>query len=191
MPKLAEIVTLVDDALKASQFGTKRFQKGRWSGIAELIRTSEDETIPCSVDNNGDAVKLGLDDTYPFEVYHRMLDGDFERSEDDFGSNAVRRETTDMVIIMMGDRNRLELTNEQIISGLALGFPFSLTATEVSALSLQSADFTIQGFDRDREFVWAREFKTKKAVLKTNTLLVSLRYQVVTEVFENCIGICT
>ena len=66
--------------------------------------------------NNGDTVKLGMDDTYPFEVYHRMLDGDFQPTEQEYGSLVGREETSDMVIIMMGDRNRLELSNDQIIS---------------------------------------------------------------------------
>lgn len=190
MAKLAEIVTDINDTLKATQFGSKRFQKGRWSGVAELVRTSEDETVPCVVENDGDTIKLGMDDTYPFEVYHRMIGGSFEASEDDFGANKVRRETSEMVIIMMGDRNRLELTNEQILSGLALGFPLQLTAAEVLALSLQSVEFDIQGFDRDREAIWTREFNTTKRSLKPNTLLVSLRYQVVTEVFDTCVGVC-
>ena len=190
MPKLAESVEYINAKLRASQFGSKRFQKGRWSGIAELIRTPEGEMMPCSVDNDGDATQLGIDDTYPFEVYHRMIGANFENSEDDFGANKGRKEFSDMVIVIMGDRDRLEFTNEQIISGLSLGFPFNMEKTDVEALSLQSVDFSIQGFERDREAVWNREFETERVQLKPNTLLVSLRYQVMAEVFDGCIEIC-
>lgn len=190
MAKLAEIVDLVNTELQRTQFGAKRFQKGRWNGITELVTTSENETVPCVVDNNGDTTKLGMDDTYSFEVYHRMLAANFEVGEDDFGASRNRREISDMVIVMMGDRDRLELTNEQIISGLALGFPVILPKDEVLALSIQSAEFLFQGFDRDREAVWTREFKTETRSLKPNTLLVSFRYQVITEVYENCLSLC-
>ena len=190
MPKLAESVEYINAKLRASQFGSKRFQKGRWSGIAELIRTPEGEMMPCSVDNDGDATQLGIDDTYPFEVYHRMIGANFENSEDDFGANKGRKEFSDMVIVIMGDRDRLEFTNEEIISGLSLGFPFNMEKTDVEALSLQSVDFSIQGFERDREAVWNREFETERVQLKPNTLLVSLRYQVMAEVFDGCIEIC-
>ena len=189
MAKLSEITSFINDELRREQFGSKRFQ-GRWSGIAELITTSESETVPCLVANNGTTTKLGIDDTYSFEVYHRMIGGSFE-SGDDFGDLRNRKETHEMVMIVMGDRDRLELTNEQIISGLAMGFPMVLPLANRQALILKHCEFQIDGFDRDRREIWNREFNTKKISLKPNTLLVSLRYSVITEVYESCIEVCS
>jgi len=136
MAKLAEIVDYINTELQTTQFSAKRFQKGRWSGVAELVVTSEEETMPCIIENNGDTTKLGIDDTYSFEVYHRVLASNFENGEDDYGAARNRKEFNDMVVIVMGDRNRLNLTTEQIISGLALGFRQVISVITAARLAI-------------------------------------------------------
>ena len=71
MSKLHQIVAQINTNLTQSggQFDSKRFQKGRVSGIAELITKLDNEqrqTMPTVIDNTGNDTPLAMDDSYPF-----------------------------------------------------------------------------------------------------------------------------
>ena len=129
MAKLHQIVAQINTDFTSGQFSSKRFQKGRFSGIAELITKLDNDqrqTMPAIIDNNGDDTILTMDDSYPFEMYHRHLSSAMTEVEEDFGNRQIREETSNMILVVMGDRQRLKLTKEDIITGITLGMPTEL-----------------------------------------------------------------
>jgi hypothetical protein len=118
MSKFADIVSFINTTLKSEQFGSARFQKGTFNdSIAELVKVSEDgQTMPCVVSNTGTTTKLTIDDVKPWQLYHRMLGSSYELVENDFGFR-TRRTTANMTMVVIGDRERLSLTKEDIIMG--------------------------------------------------------------------------
>lgn len=195
MAKLHQIVAEINTRLTQSggQFDSKRFQKGRFSGIAELITKVDKkdirQTFPAIIDNNGDATKLMMDDSFPFELYHRHLTSTVTEVEQDFGDRVLREETANMLMIVMGDRNRLKLTKEDIITGINLGMPVELGQTFLTTNSLVGANIVQGDFNLNKEEVWNSEFNTE-VMVKPNNILFSLNYSVVTKTWAICIEIC-
>ena len=194
MAKLHQIVSQINTDLTQAggQFGSKKFQKGRFSGIAELItKVDKDQrqTFPAIVDNSGDTTKLMMDDSYPFELYHRHLSSTVTETEKDFGDSVLREETANMMMIVMGDRQRLKLTKEDIITGINLGMPVELGQAFLTANSLVGANIVQSDFNLNREEVWNSEFNIEVGI-KPNSILFSLNYSVVTKTWTTCIEIC-
>ncbi len=190
MAKEHEIVSYINDQLRVNQFSSKRFQKGSVDGIAELVEQDE-ETKPCSVDNYGDATYLGIDDTKPFQIYHRVLRPRAEWGlEQDFGDLKNIKETTNMLMVVMGDRNRLQLTAEDIKTGIVAALPLELPKSELNNLGLKNANILPGDFNWDRLEVYKGEFNLKEPQLNTNTIIFSFSYQIETVFDQSCFTLC-
>lgn len=192
MSKLHQIVAQINTDLTSGQFDSKRFQKGRFSGIAELITKVDNEqrqTMPAVIDNTGDDTILTMDDSYPFELYHRHLSSTMTEIEGDWGDRQVREETANMLLVVMGDRQRLKLNKEDIITGITLGMPNELGQAFLTTNSLVGVEIIQGEFNLNKEEVWLSEFNTE-VMVKPADIFFSLNYQVVTKTWTTCLEIC-
>ena len=194
MAKLHQVVAEINTRLTQTggQFDSKKFQKGRFSGIAELITKKDKDqrqTVPAIIDNGGEETILTIDDNYPFELYHRHLSSTMTETEQDFGDRYIREETANMLLVVMGDRNRLKLNKEDIITGISLGMPVELGQTFLTVNSLVGVNIIQGEFNLNKEEVWASEFNTE-VMVKPNSIFFSLNYSVVTKTWTTCIEIC-
>jgi hypothetical protein len=188
MVKIHDIVDEINTALQV-QFAAKRFQKGSFDGIGELL-TIDGERFPCLVDNSGTTTKLIIDDVKPFQVYHRHIRTEFKNSEQDFGDRISITGTSNMLMIVIGDRSRLQLTLEDIISGVAAGWPLTLSKTTLNTLELQKCDIVPGQFNIDKEAVYKGEYSSAEFILKPHNIMFSFSYQIVTELDQVCFVLC-
>lgn len=194
MAKEHEIVDFINSELTRNQFSSKRFQKGSIRGIAELIDTGNGETTetkPAVVDRFGDCTYVGLDDTYSFQIYHRVIQpAAGENVDEEFGGRKNIKENTEMLMVVMGDRSRLQLTAEDIKTGIVAALPLELPASELNSLGLRSANIIPGNFNWNRQEVYEGEFKLEETLLKTNTIMFSFSY-VIESVFDQaCFTLC-
>lgn len=189
--KEAEIVARINTDLK-TKFGSKRFQKGRFSGIAELIErgsnTDEAETYPAIISNTGVETKLVLNDVYPFEVYHRHTGSSMQEIEN-FGDLVFRKEIANMTMVIIGDRKRLKLTKEEIITGILLGMPLELGSAFLVTNSLDEATINIGDFNLSKTDAWNGEY-SNTVMLKPETIFFTLNYTIETIAKTDCIDVC-
>lgn len=193
MAQEAQIVAQINTGLQAVQFASKKFQKGRFNGIAELITKvdgDQRQTMPGFVDNNGTVTNLSIDDKYPFELYHRHLSSTFSEPEDDFGDFMLRVETANMLMVVAGDRKRLKLTSEEIITGIRLGLSLELGSAFLVTNSLDGAFITPGEVNLSKEDVWNAEYNTLDVKVKPETILLTVAYAIETKTKFNCIEIC-
>lgn len=188
MAKESEIVDIINTRLK-NQFSAKRFQKGSFDGIAELIRTSTGEIKPSIVDNFGECRTVTIDDTKPFQLYHRLINSTFEVSEEDYGEIDTVNQRSNFILVVIGDKTKLQLNKEDIISGIAAGFPLSLPKDQLTFLNLMSYDLIAGDFNVDREAVWRTEYNTDFK-LKPAYFMFTFSYSIVTTFRQSCFIIC-
>ena len=190
MAKESNIVTIINNTLITSQFSASKFAKGSFKGIAELVKINDKgETMPVIVANNGETTKCGINDVEPFQIYHRTLGASFELVENNFAYRE-KMQTTQMTLVCIADRERLQVTKEQIITALSLGFLNELDATNKTALSLLTCNITPGSFTTDAIEVYDREFAIESKWLKPQTIMIALDYTIETTVNESCIEIC-
>lgn len=191
MAKEHEIVAYINTVLKATQFSASRFQKGRFSAIAELVKTEEGELKPGTCNNYGEVTYVGIDDTYPFQIYHRVIQPNLaENVEYEFGDRKALRETTNMLMVVIGDRARLQLTAEDIKTGIAASLPLELPTTELNTLGLQQVNILPGSFNWNRFDVYRAEFNIQDSFFNTNTIIFSLSYQIETTYDQACFTLC-
>jgi hypothetical protein len=190
MAKEHDIVDYINSELSTLQFNSSRFQKGSIKGIAELI-TEEEVTRPALVDRFGDCTYVGIDDSYPFQLYHRVIQpAASENVEEEFGGRKNIKENTEMLMVVMGDRQRLHLTAEDIKTGIVAALPLELPVSELNSLGLRSANIIPGSFNWNRREVYEGEFALEETLLKPNTIMFSFSYVIETVFDQACFTLC-
>ena len=193
MSKFGDIVTFINTTLKSTQFGSSRFQKGTFNdSIAELVKvTTEGETIPSIVANDGQATKVVIDDVEVFQVYHRLLGSSYELVGDDFGNYRTRRTIAQMTLVVIANRDRLKLDKEDIILGLSLGMPLELPNIDKTALLIEACNITPNTYLTGPTEAYDREYNITEKLLKPQTMMIALDYTITMDVKEGCVTMCT
>lgn len=195
MAKLLEIVEEINDAIISAQLSSKKFQKGRFNAIAELVVFKDKDirqTVPVITDNSGTSVRLNMDDIYPFELYHRHLTNTFkEIPESDYGDRRLRTEVYNMKMIVIGDRQELKLTKEEITTVINLGMPMEMPQAFLETNSLRGVNIEPGTWDMDFEKVYREEYNTEEVNLTPSDIFIALDYTIETSVFDTCIEVCS
>ena len=195
MAKEAQIVAQINTDLIANQFGSKKFQKGRFSGIAELVTKVDGETrqtIPMFYDNAGNETHLSLNDKYPFELYHRHTGSTVEPLDSDqqFGSRVLRKVSAQMIMVIIGDRTKLKVTKEEIITGIMLGMPLELGSSFLTTNSLDNVNIIPGDWNLNKEDAWLAEYATELVEVKPEMLFMTMTYVIETQAKVGCIDLC-
>ncbi len=195
MPRHREIVVLINTALKAGNFASRKFANGVWSTIAYLVaKTVDDKEIkqPVVVDLNGECTDVDFNDKYPIQFYHRILN---IVTEDDlsetFGNPASTiKETSDMVLIVMGDKSKLQIEQEDIIAACWADIPRELKHADLSTLTLQSVNIIPGDINNNSQEVFAQENIGVDPALAPEDFMCALRYKIVALYSKNCFKLC-
>lgn len=195
MAKEAQIVAQINTDLIANQFGSKKFQKGRFSGIAELVTKLDGDTrqtIPVIYDNSGNQTSVFIADKYPFELYHRHTGSTVEAAdtEQQFGDRVIRKEVAQMLMVIIGDRTRLKVTKEEIITGIMLGMPLELGSSFLTTNSLDNVNITLGDWNLSKEDAWNAEYNTEEVFVKPEMIFMTMAYTIETQAKVGCIDLC-
>lgn len=194
MAKEKEIVDYINTTMRAGQLASKRFQKGNFYSIAELVKkNAEGETMPSIIpQDGGNVTEISPSDIPPIIVYHRLLDISTEYdTENDFGDPDAIKQTASMICVVMADRYQIQLTKEELIAGVGLGFPLEeVPASLLTSTGLQDAAILPGNFNLDRDAVYQQEFNIATMELPINYILFSYEYSIQTEVLRSCFELC-
>jgi len=197
MPKLNSIVTIINTALEADVFNTSRFQGGRYFTIAELMKERQGDSIiskPCTIDNDGEGTSVMIDDTWPLQIYHRVINLAYEQAPtDNFGDPVTTiKEIATMALVFMSDRGLLQMRGEDLMALIAVNMPATLTTTQLNTLDLNSVQIYANGQAIiDNEIVYNREYQLQEFMLKPNSIMYSLNYTIETVYSKKCLEACS
>ena len=203
MPKIREICEIINNSLKAGQFKSRKFQKGNWQKLAYLVSREEKSgedfistNQPAIIDNDGEGIPVGYDDTYPIQFYHRIIaplqypDLSININEG-FGNPATdNKEIAEMVLICMGDRARLGVFTEDICAAICVDIPRELTPTQLSTLGLEEVEIELVDVNTDPETVFAQEYKGIEFALAPENFMVAVKYRITSLYNSECFSLC-
>lgn len=195
MPALRQITGYINSALSTSVFSSRVFQSAKYDEIADLVYEEKDGNKiyrPVIIDNDGELHDMGINDIYSLQVYHRQSGLVFEdRQENDFGNEGnTTTETADMMLIVIGDKGRLNVVEQDVASGIWANVPRTLSKAILQGLQLQALSVEPGEVNLDPMQVYAQEYQGVEFVLKPNDFMISMKYKIVTEYNKNCFNIC-
>ena len=127
---LNAILTDINTQIKTVSFGSKITT---W-GLAYL-QEKDEKTFPLVNEGNRNGHKVSLDDKYPLQTYHRILDVEKESDlSKGFGANAFRQRVYTMRLVGIGSRARITSAgyedNQEIAKVISDALPSFLNTNE-------------------------------------------------------------
>lgn len=192
MPNLEAITLIVNAALKAGNFASMKFQRGRFLGIADDQRTrveSGEYVRPGIIDNDGQVTNIALDDKYPYTIYHKIDALAYEL--DDYGKPGdFLRETASMRMVFLGDQRKVKTRPEEMAAFAVLNIPREFTSAQYAPLNLTSAVIQVDEANMNKYEVWTKEFENVPESLKPFSIVFAIPYRIVTTFNKKCYTDC-
>lgn len=190
MPFLQQQIEIVNTLLKAGPLNEQRFQSGRYEAIAvDVSRVNNDDTkiIMPAVIIEGEPKYVGIDDTYPIIIYHRILSSSYSPLVGSVGDgNKDMRQVTTVKMVVYGKRSALRLNIDELEGILVSGFPDSIPAALVAPLKLQYITVGLQRSNLNSLEVFAQEYKGVEVFIGAEDLLFSIEYQIESRFRKGC-----
>jgi hypothetical protein len=194
MPNLDGIVTLINNALAAGNFSTRKFQPSAYYQIVDDVKTTgaDDEKIePMIVFTNGECKKMVYDDTNAFQIFHKLNDVSYSLGDLDYGPpGTTMQETASMELIFVGNRKRLQVRPEDVAAAIMMDMPKEFTAAIAQTLMLNTCIISTDEVETDPYKVWAENWQGTKSFVKPETILVSVKYKIIDEYNRKCWSLC-
>ena len=191
MSKIADITTLLNLNFESTTLSSKRFQRGSFNGLAELV-VRDGGTVPLILDNEGEGTEVELNDTYPFQVYHRILKiSPTTDTEDQVGDGLQRKETTTLKMVVFANRRVMQFETDDLITAINVGFLTHLSNAQTATLGnwFSNIDIEVTDIEIDKEVVWRDEFG-QSSTLPPFYQCFAFTYNVISDINTECFDLC-
>lgn len=189
-----QIVQYINSVLQTSLSG-RQFQSGKYFTIAkQVVRKDEKKETSFVVifDNDGNEISDIINDTYPIVIYHRMTGQAFfdvaQNQANSFGDGTNNKGlTSNMVMVVYGDRKRLKMTQEELSSLIYAYFPAEMLPAVKSMLTgLDTCTFAPLATNN----VSIQVAQAEGIKVEPENILFALNYQIKEVVNSNCLSEC-
>lgn len=191
MPKVNQIVTLLNERLATNKLAGHLYQRGTLYGLAVQERkevdanTQNDYLIPV-VYANGKATDVTIDNSNTFQIYHRIVSVGYTPVKD-FN---LQESTYQMVAIVFYDKERIKIDADDLSYLIRCDIDKPLTKAELGTSNLASVSSVATGANLNSYQVMNSEFTNSAYKLESNGTLFSINYTLKVTSQATCIN-CT
>ena len=191
MPKVNQIVTLLNERLAANKLAGHLYQRGTLYGLAVQERkevdadAAHDYLIPV-VYANSKATDVTIDNSNTFQIYHRIVSVGYTPVRD-FN---LQESTYQMVAIVFYDKERIEIDADDLSYLIRCDIDKPLTKAELGTSNLASVSSVATGANLNSYQVMNSEFTNSAYKLESNGTLFSISYTLKVTSQATCIN-CT
>ena len=197
MPFLKEQVDIINNALIATAFNYKQFKSALIENIAKsALRTDGDnQTVyPAVISISGVEKYLGIDDTYPMVVYHKIVNKRYEKRNNttQYGAGFAKMfEITTMYMVVYASQAKISLTAEQLEALIVTNFPDRIPDADISTLTgVEMMNVNLISSELDGMTIFAQEYKNVEYPLGIEDILIRINYSTETAYKKDCLNIC-
>lgn len=198
MSDIKNITLYLNDKFKAGSFQGKPFQKGNFSGIADLVeRTDEDKdlvySVPVILSADGEeGTDVVINDRLGFQLYHRIIKQKTEdaENEDTFGDGNDKSITFEMVVIILSDKFTNQINASEYITALILEIPRTINPTLITGSQFNKCEITVKDAITNTKEVIEQEYKRDDYNIKQSYVALSLEYEVKLNYSAGCFTLC-
>ena len=199
MSDISLIADYLNTKLQASTgyFNGKAFQKGKFTGLCKQIsRVLPDSTVEKQIilydDVNGkEGTGVYPDDKYPFQLYHRIkeISPSDEQNDEFFGDGTDKILIFEMGLIVISDKFNVELSQEQLITGLSLDLPINIKPSAIVSSQFSDCEIKIGDVDTESSSVFNTEYG-KAGELPQQFIMFALTYEIRLIYSKACYDLC-
>jgi hypothetical protein len=194
MPKLSNIVDMINCNIKSNNFSSARFQSGKLYNISDPVKSYKEDgsstTEPMIIDDNGECTNLSYDDSRSFTLFHTVEEIEYNIPSDDYGRpGTTMMETANMKLIFTGSRRKLKFAVEDIIAAVIYDIPKEFLPIDICNLNLTSCIIEVGIVDSNIYNVWDDNWINTEMRLNTESIAFSIKYKIIST-YNKCFSLC-
>lgn len=197
MPFLDTLVGLINANLQQNTLTDKRFAAGDFNGIAIPIYRDRPgaqqgkQALPCVYQEGQDAKYVGIDDTFPIIIYHKLQRNTTQPAKTQFGDgDKTIKATTLLTMTVYADRNRIKLSPEDLESLILSGFSDEIPKTAYPSKGFSSIVVYHMETNFNAQGIFAQEYQNVDFFLKPESILFQITYRIESQYRKDCLAIC-
>lgn len=170
MPYLNNIVCKLNEGLKRSAL-----KNGFIDTIAYQVvkKSDEGDQIFPAIYNGGNAEYIGIDDSNPVIVYHRLLRNAYRKSTT-YNDRFVQ--TAQMVMVVYANYQQVNATPDRVEALVIRYLPTQFAAEDLDLAGMNFVNVQILGSDMNPRNVWATEYANVPYRIGIEQIYFSITY---------------
>lgn len=193
MVYLNEIVEFVNTVIKER---LKAYSNSRYYGITyQAVKNEANTTIiyPSEIDINAKAGSVAINMKESFIVYHRLTGTSFTYpTSGNYGDGDTHSvsSATDLQVIVMGWRKKLNGTPEQLAMIIADSLPGSIKEADINKIGIKQISTQATGINYDPRTIFNAEYTGIPYFIGPEMFLFSIRYRITGSYLKGCLTNC-
>jgi len=194
MPFVKNSVKVINDQLTENLLRSKTFSEGKVYGLVELTQQNTESGVqryPVEL-VDGYVKDVTVNDTYPFQLYHRQLGANYEfEAENQYGdANNYIQKSVNMVMVAYAKLTKLGLTSDELETMLILASPTEVSKTLLAGTNVDSLVVSVTGSELDSFTNYGEEYQNVEFPLGQEDALIKISYTMVMQYRRDCIDLC-
>lgn len=194
MPFTDSIVAFINDSLKGGSLNGKRFEPGKYDGLATTLARKKPqgpiEFLPAVMDKGGNYSFVEPNDKYPISLYHKVVSNTYSYDKvKSFGDEYQMKCIADMYMVVFFDTRKTGLLPELMETKVMFGVPQKLSQALQTQLKFRSCLITPYASNMDKISVFKQEYPGTEYFLKPVHQLFLIRYRIESTFDKNCIDV--
>ena len=194
MPFVKNSVKVINDQLKENLLRSKTFSEGKVYGLVELTQQNTESGVqryPVEIED-GYVKDVTVNDTYPFQLYHRQLGARYQfESDNQYGdANNYIQKSVNMVMVAYAKLTKLGLTSDELETMLILASPTEVPKALLKGTNVDSLVVSITGSELDSFINYGEEYQKVEFPLGQEDALIKISYTIEMRYRRGCIDIC-
>lgn len=191
MPKVNQIVTILNERLADNKLAGHLYQRGTLYGLAvqerkEVDRDTQNDYLIPVVYAGGKGTDVTIDNSNTFQIYHRIVSVGYNPSKDFNMQDSIYQ----MVAIVFYDKERIKIDADDLSYLIRCDIDKPLTKAELGTSNLASVSSVVTGANLNSYQVMNSEFTNSAYKLESNGTLFSINYTLKVTSQATCIN-CT
>lgn len=181
MPKLDQIVSTINDRLKAGKLKGNAFQRGAFYGLTTPLTDSDGALVPTDL-TTGNAIDLTISDSLTFQIYHKNTTASFSTSDPYTVST-----TYQMTAVVFFNDQFVKMNTQNLAHLIRCELSKPFTKNELGQSGLSSVSMNPISANFDSYAVFGSEYPNYENKLQISEHLISLSYSITVTANCNCV----
>lgn len=196
MPFLDQIVSFINDELKAGSLNKKKLQPAVYHGLSTVVArrkntTSTDlELLPGIVTADGKSLLITPDDKKSIQIYHKLITNVYAYEKKSYGDDSDIKSTSELSMVVHTNSKLSGKTKDVLEPVVLFGIPQKLSDVLLTKLKINKCLITPLASNMDHVQVFRQEYPQSDYMLNQQVSLFLIRYRIEMTFSQHCVNQC-
>lgn len=198
MPFLNQVITFINDELKAGSLKNEKLQPALYHGLstvhARVLTGSKDpkklELLPAIITGAGKVTPITANDKYAIQIYHKLLTNVYSYEKRSFGDANDIKSSSELSLVVFSNSKLTGKTKDDLEPVVLFGLPQHLSPELLSSLKISKCLITPMGSNMDPVQVFRQEYPQSNYFLNEQMSMFLIRYKIEMQFSQACVDKC-